>query len=141
MKKTNEIFDQRNERKKYIEFSTHRKKSINEWQLWRYYCWINIAKEISKYTPFKRPCLIISSNMWYEMVWIIPILWQKPNILSKFYHEIINRINYGLSKPSYFIFNQFKIISTVRLTQKINDNKDFWLFPIFDIKQKLKNLI
>lgn len=142
MKKTPELFDSWNATKKHIEFALwQRKLFIKPWQLWWYHCGVNIATEISKDYPFKRPCLIINEYGSYGMVGIIPILWRKPNLSQKFYYELTDRQIYWLQKPSFLLLYQYQVIALKRLVQKINDNNLYIRVPIFHIKEKLKKII
>lgn len=141
MIKTQKLFDERNEIKKNIDFGEKKIRWLDKWQIRWYNCGINIGKEISKHQPFRRPCLIVNPHITYDMAWIIPILWQKPNIDSRYYIEIKNFELYWLSKISYLLLHQYKVISTKRLVSKINDNKIFGRMKIWDIVIKLKNII
>lgn len=60
MEKTENIFDQWNNKKKIIEKQISH-KIVKKRQIWLYYVGVNLGNEESKDSPFIRPCLVINN--------------------------------------------------------------------------------
>ena len=121
MKKTGELFDEWNDKKKNIELFEKSQKRTDIWEIWIENVWVNIWSEISKDWKFQRPCLICTKWMWGDLVWIIPITSQCNKNFSKYLIKIENYKKFGLKYESYFCINNFKIISKKRLVKRVND--------------------
>ncbi len=122
MIKTEELYNQWNNTKKKIEFSTKiNKKYPLIWEFWICKVWINIWSECSKNWDFQRPALIIVNNLWWDLVWILPSTTKFKEKYSKFYYKVENYKDYWLDKETYILLNQFKILSSKRLIKKINN--------------------
>jgi hypothetical protein len=66
--------------------------------------------------------------LWWDLVWIIPFTTQYNKNYDKYLFEFIDYEKYWLSKKSYLILNQFKIMSLKRLDRKLNDTKVNWIY-------------
>ncbi len=142
MKKTDEIFDLWNGKKKNIEKEIS-KKIVKKRQIRLYYVWINIGNEESKDTPFIRPCLIVNNYFRWDLILIIPMTTKINKNLKDIYYQI-DWTKYWLNKTSYALCNQIKVISKKRLIRKLNDTNDISLLNndvFLEIIEKLKNFI
>lgn len=115
-------------------------KQVNNWEFWLFYTWVNLWWEMSVEKPFVRHCMILKSNLWWDLVLIIPIstkinLWF---IKDKFYKKIENFEKYWLNQQWYFVLNQIKIISSKRLLKVISwKNSDWKRYPKYDNGERL----
>lgn len=133
MEKTNELFDLWNKHKKFIEFYKKKNKVVKVWEIWISKIWINIWSEISKDWEFSRPVLVISTHLWWDLVWVIPFTTKFKNNYCRYLLEFNEYKIYWLSEKSYLILNQFKIMSLKRLDRKINDVKRKYIYyPLVD---------
>ena len=121
MKKTKELFDEWNNKKKEIDFFGNGFKKVVVWEIWVCNIWVNVGNEISKDWDFLRPVLIVRNYMWWDLVSIIPITTKYKKQYSKFLLEIDNYYNKWLTRKSYLSLNNFKTISKKRLVYKINN--------------------
>ncbi len=119
MEKTKEIFDSWNKQKQKIDIKWKYKR-VKVWEIWLCKIWINIWWEISKDWKFIRPVLIVSNKLWWDLVWVMPLTTVYKEKNSKYLLELVNYTKYWLSRKSYLILNQFKIISLKRLERKLN---------------------
>ncbi len=113
MKKTSELFNQWNEKKKDIEFTTNDRNDIKVWEFWWYYVGMNIGNEISKDGRFLRVGLVIKNNMWNWLILIAPLTTQNHSYMKKYYIEVQWTYLYGLKK-SNIIINQIHPIDRKR---------------------------
>jgi mRNA-degrading endonuclease toxin of MazEF toxin-antitoxin module len=139
MQKTSQLYDDRNQEKQRMEFSS-KKKEVVPWQLWICKIGVNIWSEISKDLDFSRPVLILKTNLWGDVVTIIPLTskFHAQHAYQYIYFE--DRKKYGLALPSYFLLNQVKTISIKRLTRRINDIGKIQKVPYIyrkDLEQKI----
>lgn len=121
MEKTKELFDLWNKQKKFVEFYKNKSKPVKIWEIWMTKVWINVWSEISKDWLFSRPVLIISTHLWWDLVWVIPTTTKYKEQYSKFLLEISEYEKYWLDEKSYLLLNQFKIISLKRLDRILNN--------------------
>lgn len=119
MKKTLELFDNRNERKKTIEF-TSKKSTINYrvGDFVRYSEWINLGNEISKDGFFRRPCIILHNRLWNGLYLIMPFTTK--------YHHWMTKYYFNLKRPEEFnikwgrgLLNQIKLIDRKRFHHRL----------------------
>ncbi len=120
MEKTENLFDEWNKEKIFIELNNKIKRNAKNGEIWLAKIGINIWWEISKDWKFVRPVLIVSTFMWWDLVWIIPITTKFNDSYAKFLLEILEYEKYWLDKKSYLCLNQFRTISLKRLESRIN---------------------
>ena len=137
MKKTEELFNKWNKEKKKIDFDWNPNKIVKVWEIWIIKIWMNIWWENSKNNDFTRPALVISNNLWWDLIWIIPFTSSFNKNFKKYYFLLENSSKYWLEKESNLLLNQFKVISKKRLIRKID--KD-WKDIFFENKEFLKIL-
>ena len=97
----------------------------------------------------KRPCLIVSTNLWYGLILIVPLTtkFDKENDMkNNFYIEIENYQQYWLKEQSYLACNQLRVVSKERLIKDLRKQKINWkreYFKIFEYEKfvKLKELL
>lgn len=121
MNKTPELFNQRNKKKKEIEFSVNKRKSGDVWEFWWYREGVNIWNEISKYGFYKRVCLILKNNLGNDLLIVAPITTKYHGWMEQYYVEVANYEKYWL-KQCWIIVNQIKLIDKKRLFSKTADN-------------------
>lgn len=145
MEKTIELFDSWNKQKKFIEFYKKKIKIVKPWEIWISKVWINIWSEVSKDWEFSRPVLVISTRLWWDLVWVIPFTTKYNQNYKKYLLEFNDFEKYWLTQKSYIILNQFKIMSLKRLDRKLNDTKKNSIhYPLVDediLKDISKKLI
>lgn len=113
MKKTPELFDQWNEKKKNIEFSRYNSSDIKIWEFWWYYVGMNIGNEISKDGRFLRVWFVIKNNMWNWLILVSPLTTKNKSYMKNYYISIQWASLYGL-KESNIIINQIHCIDRKR---------------------------
>ena len=129
MKKTSELFDRWNEQKKRLEFEPGQKKHAKVWEIWWYWEWINIGREISKDGKFLRPCLIFQSHVWNWLMYIIPITSSQLQAGKYWSIEIQYAHTYNLKRKSRLLCQQSKCIDPKRLLESISSTKKIrWSF-------------
>lgn len=114
MKKTAELFDEWNEKKKDIEFWWSKELIVRSGQFWRYYEWINLWNEISKDGRFLRPCVILNTKIWNGLVLICPITTKYHKWMKAVLIPILNYKSYNL-KECRLIVNQIKLIDKKKI--------------------------
>lgn len=132
-------FDGWNNEKKKIEQNLSKKHIwVNKREVWLYYVWVNIWNEISKNSPYIRPCLIINNYFIWDLIVIIPITTKyKPKFEKVFY-----KIPIKSKLPNFLMLNQITVISKKRLIRKVNiENKKISATIFEDILDKLKILL
>ena len=91
----------------------------------------------------KRPCLIVSTNLWYGLILIVPLTTkfdEENDMKNNFYIEIENYQQYWLKEQSYLACNQLRVISKERLIKNLiaqNINKKLVKFKRYDYKSFL----
>jgi len=128
MEKTEEVFELWNNEKQKIDLKWKIKR-VKVWEIWLCKIWINIWWEISKDWMFARPVLVVSSKLWWDLVWVIPVTSVNNENSFNYLLEIDNYEKYWLDRKSYLVLNQFKTISLKRFVRKLNGyyNKDRFL--------------
>lgn len=130
--KTEENFNLWNEWKQWIE--QRWEQNTSNWEFWIYYEWINIWRELSKWQPFTRPCIVVNNDLWKNMILIIPISSKMDRYnqdKKDYFIEVEDSIKYGLDTDSFFAMNHMKIISTKRLNFRLSwKRKDLWNIKI-----------
>lgn len=120
----NKSFDDRNEEKKEIHHNW-KLKWVKVWQFWLCKIWMNIGNEMSKWYDFnfQRPVLIVSTFIWWDLVWVIPCSTQpaKNQDMKQFVILFKEWKEHWLDRETNFIINQFRVISIKRLKRLIND--------------------
>ena len=111
MEKTPEEFRNWIEKKISVEFWAS-EKDVKVWEFWRYYEGMNIWNEISKDKFFKRPCIILKTNLWNGLVLVAPITSKFHRTQANYYVSIEESI--WLAKKSNAIINQIKPIDIRR---------------------------
>lgn len=114
MKKTPELFDQWNEKKKDIEFCSTHTHDVRIWDYRRYREWVNIWNEISKDWRFMRVCLVLETRVGNWLLLVAPITTKYHNRMNKYYVTICNYQKFWL-RESRVIINQIKLIDRKRL--------------------------
>lgn len=118
MNKTPELFDQRNDKKKEVEFVLSKKKlQARIGEFWRYREWVNIGNEISKDGRFMRVCLILQNDLGNGLLLVAPITTKYHKRMEKYYIKVNNYQKYWL-KECWIVLNQVKTIDTKRLVSK-----------------------
>ncbi|MDD5213138.1 MAG: type II toxin-antitoxin system PemK/MazF family toxin [Candidatus Gracilibacteria bacterium] len=116
---------------------------VKESEFWWYYNGMNVGEEVSKQSPFERPCLILNVKLGADLVYIVPITSSEDVKYKSFVEPIDNPAKYGLKggKESSFILNQIKAISIRRLIRRISGKEKSTGEKYVDYeKVKLKNL-
>lgn len=132
MDKNEELYNRWNKEKIHIN-SFGKVKFAEPWEIWLAKIGVNIWGELSKDDKFIRPVLIIKNNLGRDLVAIIPMSTKFHERYKRFYVSFDNWKRFGMNKKSYFVLNQFKVISTKRLMRKINDIVLHWeLIPTLD---------
>ncbi len=131
----NKAFDDWNEEKKEIHnFWKLNYVKVSQIRICK--VWMNVWNEISKWYDwlFKRPVLVVSTFIWWDLVWVIPFSTKPPKseILAQFTLPFDSWSDYGLNKPTNLLINQFKLMSIKRLDRLIND------IQIVDEKEETK---
>jgi len=113
MKKTPELFDAWNEKKKQIEFSPFDKKDIKVGEFWWYYVGVHVGNEMSKDGKFLRVGLVLKNDAGNGLVLIAPLTTQhKPRM--KQYYEPVNLPPKYRIKESNIVLNQINFIDRKR---------------------------
>jgi len=122
------------------------KKIVENWEFWIFNLGVNIWWEISVEDPFLRAWLVLNSKIPWGLVLIIPLsskIWDS-FIKEKFYKEIVNFEDFWLDQKSYFVLNQFKIISKKRLVKNLWIDREKWIkykkYP-WELRKELKEFI
>lgn len=142
MQKTPALFRNWTEQKIDCEF-TKESNSIEVWQFWRYYDWVNIGNEIGKDGKFKRVWLVLHNGLGNWLVMIAPLTTKNHLRMQKYYIPIMWREKYNL-KDARIILNQIKSIDTKRFASKTSEEKvSLWfvkkiLFNYVDLVLGLK---
>lgn len=118
MQKTPLLFDQENEVRKKIEFSTRKLPEVKIWQMWWYYVWVNIGQEMSKNNPYQRPCLIFREIPESSLLMVAPLSTKLHKQRKNTSLKIKNPRIYWLKK-SWILLHQLQIIDKKRLQNKI----------------------
>ena len=146
MQKTKEDFNKWNEEKILLDLEWNFNKKVKIWEIWIIKIWINIWWENSKNKNFLRPMLVVSTWLWWDLIWIIPFSGSYNEKLEKFYFKLNNSKKYWLEKNSNLLLNQFRVISKKRLVFKINNLSTNIIKPIIwrnilnKIRKKLRNI-
>ena len=77
----------------------------------------------------RRPCLIVSTKLGYDLISIIPITTKFDGdnyVKNNFYIEIENYQQYWLKEKSYLACNQLRVISKERLIKNLIEQKIKW---------------
>jgi len=132
-------FDGWNNEKKKIDKDLSKKHLwVNKREIRLYYVWVNVWNEISKNSPYIRPCLVINNYFIGDLIVIIPITTKyKPKFENVFYKLPIKS-----NISSFLMLNQITVISKKRLVRKIYiENKKISTIIFEEIINKMKNLL
>ncbi len=124
MQKTSSLFESWNKQKQFLEFRKNKPKRVKSWEIWIAQVGVNLGSEISKDGDFSRPVLVISNFLWWDIVWVIPLTTHYNTNFSQFLYPIKNWKKFGLHRESFLCLNQFKTMSTKRLTRQLNGRKN-----------------
>lgn len=132
--------------KKIWIHSNQWKKIVENWEFWIFNLGVNIWWEISVDDPFLRAWLVLNSKIPWDLVLIIPLsskIWNS-FIKEKFYKKVVDFEKFWLDQESYFVLNQFKIISKKRLVKNLWIDREIWIkykkYP-WELRKELKEFI
>lgn len=142
MYRTRELYDERNETKKWIHFQEHDQVSnifLNEREIWYTKLGVNVGYEENGKRWFLRPVLVLRKvgNLFFVIA--LTSKWKEKN---RFYHKltdvVFNEKNKKYEHTSYGILSQVRVIDKKRFTEimwRVSDDE------FSRIKQKLKELL
>lgn len=122
------------------------RKIVENWEFWTFNLGENIWWEISAWKPFIRVWLVLNAKIPWDLVLIIPLstkVWTS-FIKDNFYKEVVRFSDFWLDQKSYFVLNQFKLVSKKRLIKNLWMNKDKVIkckkYP-WELRKELKEFI
>jgi len=122
MKKTPELYDIENESRKRIEFSARSLPNVKIWQIRWYYVGVNIGQEISRSSPYMRPCIILKIFKESSLIHIVPLSWNEGRLCKECYIPVHKHEMYRL-RPSRAMLHQCKTIDKKRLIKIQSQNR------------------